>query len=96
MRVDGIAAAIAPVDVLVGVEKEGEPGDVVIEIEQVQVHAGDPDQPDANEFVGRDRDFLVEERLTCSSNCPHSPQGSQRKTTNIGLPVRFASALAAL
>ena len=60
LGVGRVAAAVAAVDRLVGVQEEHVPGQVVVELEAAQVHPGDLDQADADELVGDFGDVLVE------------------------------------
>jgi hypothetical protein len=59
----GVAAAVAGVDLPLGVQEEDREGQVVIEVEQVQVEVVDARQADADELVGDVVELLQTDNL---------------------------------
>jgi hypothetical protein len=82
----GFAAAVAAVDLLVGVQEEAVPGQVEVEIEEVEVEAGDPVEPDQDELFGDVGDLLQTNNLFVKRfrvRSGHSPEDEEDRLAGL-------------
>src|SRR5712692_3850122 len=56
----GVTAAVAAIDLLLGIQEQGGPGHVVIKIEYVQVHTAHVERADQNKIPGQLSKLFVE------------------------------------
>jgi hypothetical protein len=73
----GIAAAIARVDLLVGVHQQDYHGEIVIELEEAEIDGIDARQADADEFIGNVANAFQTDNLPVKLFAVHSGDAAQ-------------------
>jgi hypothetical protein len=91
--VPGVAAAVAGIDFALGVEKEHDEGEVVVELKQIQVEIVDARQPNADELVGGVFDSLETDNLPVEIIAVNSRHAAQDRHERLARLFRLGLAL---
>jgi hypothetical protein len=83
----GVAAAVAAIHLAVGVQEEHRQGQVVVELEQIEVNVVNAGEPDADEVVGKILEALETDNLPVENMAGDSRHAAQHDHQRLaGLP----------